>query len=160
MLFKNFFLVGIVLVSLGFASISPETLHLEDAEQVEAFLVAQDIPSNTFQVLIASENESTSYIILWPTVLRADVDGEDLMISIMVHKISAEAVATAVSRSNWEPDFLLLVFADCWTATPIKVVQDYMFALDYPNEMDALAILSSGTRVFYESPEFQEGDQN
>lgn len=145
-------------VATSFATISPETLYLEDAEQVEEYLVDLGVSSDLFMVDIQTENDIAVYRIQWlMELIRMDFEAESFTASLTAQSICAEAVAHAINRSKWEPDYLMVIFSDCWTVTPAKVVLEYAVALDNPEEYDALALLSASTQIFpFEGSEIQE----
>lgn len=150
----------LLLTWVSLSAIHPESEHLEDAEQVEEYLVDLGIPSSNFQVCILSQEESTNYAIKWPNICNLGLDSDNLAASITAQVVSAKAVAHAVGRAKWEPDFLFLIWDDCWSAVPLVVINEYMYALEHPEDYDALAILGSGIGNFsYEVIESQEGDQ-
>lgn len=154
---KTLFL-ALTVASVAYSVVDPETLHREDAEAVEEYLTNLGVPSEYFQVAVISEEGSVNYILYWPGFYYLGSD--DIMPAITAQDVSAKAVAYAISRAEWSPNFFILLFADCWKITPFSTIKEYMYALNHPYEMDATAILTSGTRIIpYEDAEVQEEEQ-
>lgn len=149
MLFRKSCTIGLFLITFSFAAVNPETLYLEDAEQVEDYLVDLGVSSDLFIVDILAENDITVYKVFWlMELVHTDIEAESFMASLTAQRISTEAVAHAIERAKWEADYLIIIYSDCWTVTPAKVVLEYVVALEHPEEYDALALLSSCTQIF------------
>lgn len=155
---RNLFL-SVIVASVSYSAIAPETLHIEDAEAVEEYLTSLGVPSEYFRVAIVSEEDTVNYILHWPGFFY-DSDADDYMSAVIAQDASAKAVTYAILRAEWSPNFFILLFENCWTLTPFSTIKEYSYALDHPDETDATAILTSGTRIIpYENLEVQEGEQ-
>ncbi len=131
----------------SYGSIEAETLHLEDAERVEEYLIDQGIPSEMFIISILSIDTTTNYVLQWPDIKLSPEEGE-IMQYIGVQMASVEAVANAIRISKWDSDYLLLLYDDGFSAMESSSVQEYLNILTNANAMDPLTFISMHTQYY------------
>lgn len=125
-------IVLLLIIAIAGAAISPETTHLEDAEQVERNLVSEGYSTEEFKIVIFTENDSSNYCIAWPNYNYLDL-GE----AIERYKFTVLSVADAINKAKWDPSSLYVGFEDCMVSIG---VQDILYVGDSMDEMGNIEI--------------------